>query len=73
MTGPIPATSAPVEDAVLDDLRQRLKATRPPTLAGPSGWERGTDAASLHDLLAYWADDDDWRRHEARLRELPGC
>ena len=71
MTSPVSASPRCVDDSVLDDLRHRLRATRPPTLAGPSGWERGTDAAYLQDLVAYWSDADDWRRHEARLLELP--
>ncbi len=71
MTGPVPAPPPRVDDAVLHDLRGRLRATRAPTLAGPAGWERGTDAAYLKDLVAYWADGYHWRPHEARLRERP--
>ena len=60
-----------VDDAILDDLRRRLTATRFVPLAGPAGWERGTDAGYLADLVAYWADGYDWRAHEDRLRALP--
>lgn len=56
-----------VEDAVLDDLRARIRATRWPDPAPGAPWERGTDLAYLRDLLAYWADGFDWR---AREREL---
>jgi pimeloyl-ACP methyl ester carboxylesterase len=60
----------PVDDAVLDDLRRRLRGTR---LVGglPGSWERGTDALYLADLVAYWADGYDWRAAEERIRSLP--
>ena len=60
-----------VDDSVLDDLRHRLRATRSVPLVGPSGWERGTAAAYLTELVAYWSDGYDWRVHEDRLRALP--
>ena len=50
------ATPDRVDDSVLDDLRNRLRATRTVTLAGPAGWERGTDAGYLAELVAYWRD-----------------
>jgi len=65
------ATPDRVDDTVVDDLRNRLRATRIVPLAGPASWERGTDAAYLADLLAYWRDGYDWRVHEDRLRSLP--
>jgi len=60
-----------VDESVLDDLRHRLRATRSVPLAGPSGWDRGTAAAYLTELVAYWSDGYDWRAHEERLRALP--
>jgi pimeloyl-ACP methyl ester carboxylesterase len=65
------ATPDRVDDAVLDDLHRRLRATRTVPLAGPAGWERGADPGYLADLVAYWADGYDWRVHEDRLRSLP--
>ena len=45
-----------VDQAVLDDLRARVAATRwPPAIAG-AGWERGTDIDYLRALAARWAD-----------------
>ncbi len=56
----------------LDDLRRRLAATRWPQPAG-AGWQLGTDAAYLRDLVAYWTDGFDWRRQEAWLDSvMPG-
>lgn len=65
------AAPEPVDQAVLDDLRDRLRATRRVPLAEGVGWSRGTDADYLTELLAYWAEDYDWRRHEERLLALP--
>jgi pimeloyl-ACP methyl ester carboxylesterase len=60
-----------VPDAVLDDLRDRLARTRWPVTARGVGWDRGTDPDYLRELLAYWQDGYDWRRHEAALNALP--
>ena len=60
-----------VDDAVLGDLRARLRAWRPVSTTGVPGWDRGTDGAWLSDLVAYWADAYDWRVHEGVIRSLP--
>ncbi len=59
-----------VAQAVLDDLRARLRAFRPVPLAPGAAWTRGVDARFLTDLVAAWAEDHDWREHEARVRSL---
>jgi len=61
---------AAVPADVLDDLRRRLLATRRVALPRV-GWERGTDADYLADLVAYWAGSYDWRVHEDRIRGWP--
>ncbi|AGZ40668.1 epoxide hydrolase family protein [Actinoplanes friuliensis] len=61
----------PVEQHVLDDLRARLSAYRRVAVPGGFGWARGVDGDYLGDLIAYWADGYDWRRHESRIRDLP--
>jgi pimeloyl-ACP methyl ester carboxylesterase len=60
-----------VEQAVLDDLRRRLRETNRVRLPEGTGWERGTDTGYLADLVSYWADSYDWRAHEERVRSLP--
>ena len=60
-----------VPEAVLADLRERLARTRWPATVRGVGWDRGTDPDYLRELVAYWADGYDWRRHEAALNELP--
>lgn len=60
-----------VADAVLDDLRRRLRATRWPDQPEDAGWALGTDVAYLRALAAHWAERFDWRAQEARLNALP--
>ena len=65
-TAPEPYTIH-VEDAVLDDLRARIRNTRWPDQVPGIGWAQGTELDYLRGLLDYWADGFDWR---AREREL---
>jgi pimeloyl-ACP methyl ester carboxylesterase len=60
-----------VEDAVLDDLRDRLARTRWPDELPGVGWDYGVPLAYLRDLAEYWRDGFDWRAREARLNALP--
>jgi pimeloyl-ACP methyl ester carboxylesterase len=56
-----------VEDDVLADLRARIANTRWPDAVPGIGWEQGTELGYLRDLLAYWAEDFDWRAQERAL------
>jgi pimeloyl-ACP methyl ester carboxylesterase len=56
-----------VADSVLDDLRQRLRATRWPEPAPGPPWSQGADLDYLRDLTGYWVDGFDWREQESRL------
>jgi epoxide hydrolase len=60
-----------IPQADLDDLRDRLHRTRWPDELPGVGWTRGVPLGYLKELAAYWADGYDWRKHEARLNELP--
>lgn len=59
-----------VDDAVLDDLRERLERTRLPDEIDATGWEYGIPMGYLRELVDYWRDEFDWRAQEARLNEL---
>jgi pimeloyl-ACP methyl ester carboxylesterase len=58
-----------VDEAILDDLRERLERTRWPE-AADVGWEYGMDQAFLRRLVEHWASDYDWRATESRLNKL---
>jgi pimeloyl-ACP methyl ester carboxylesterase len=79
VSGEVESFEIGVAAAVLDDLRARLLRTRWATgVASPRSrrsskraWSNGTDPAYLRELVAYWTDGYDWRRHEAALNTLP--
>jgi pimeloyl-ACP methyl ester carboxylesterase len=60
-----------IEDAVLEDLRERLARTRLPDQIEGTGWEQGIPIDYLAELVAWWRDAYDWRAAEARLARLP--
>ena len=60
-----------VPDAVLQDLKTRLRNTRLPQEIPNTGWDYGTDLAYLRSLVAYWRDRFDWRAQERKLNALP--
>ncbi len=60
-----------VPDPDLDDLLARLRRTRFPDDFANDGWEQGFPTKYLRELVAYWADDYDWRAHERRMNALP--
>ena len=69
--GSIRPFKAHVPQQVLDDLRQRIAATRWPdreTVADPS---QGVQLSRLQELVRYWGSGYDWRKVEARLNALP--
>jgi pimeloyl-ACP methyl ester carboxylesterase len=67
---PVEPFSIHVDDQVLSDLRARIGNTRWPDLAPGATWEQGTDLGYLRQVLAFWADEFDWRAQERKLNEL---
>ena len=59
-----------VDDAVLADLKARLRNTRWPAPAPGEPWSQGTDLGYLQDLVAYWAHGFDWRARERELNRF---
>jgi pimeloyl-ACP methyl ester carboxylesterase len=55
----------------IDDLRDRLARTRWPDELPGVGWSRGVPLGYLKGLVEYWRTSYDWRKHEARLNEIP--
>ena len=56
-----------VAEEVLADLRARIHQTRWPDQIPGIGWEQGADLDYLKPMLAYWADEFDWRAQEHAL------
>jgi pimeloyl-ACP methyl ester carboxylesterase len=56
-----------IDPETLSDLQQRIRNTRWPDSAPGAAWEQGTDLDYLRGLLAYWADEFDWRAQERGL------
>ncbi|MEX2561291.1 MAG: epoxide hydrolase, partial [Pirellulales bacterium] len=59
-----------VQDAVIEDLHQRLARTRFPDQIEDSGWTHGVDVAFMKELVTYWRDEYDWREQERRLNDF---
>src|SRR5262249_49844563 len=58
-----------VSDAELEDLRDRIKATRWPD--GEVDPSQGVQLETIQALADYWATDYDWRKFEKRFAALP--
>ncbi len=61
--------SLEIPQSDLDDLKQRLKNTRWPDKETPDDWTQGIPLAYTQELVAYWANQYDWRRCEAMLNK----
>jgi microsomal epoxide hydrolase len=59
-----------IDDAVLEDLRERIARARLPDTTENAGWSAGTDVAWLKGLLEEWRAHD-WRAAERELNRLP--
>ena len=60
-----------VDEAALDDLRDRLRRTRWPERETVGDWSQGVPLDYLRELCAYWASRYDWRATEQRLNQIP--
>src|SRR5215208_6456505 len=55
----------------LDDLRQRILATRWPEKEPVTDFSQGVPLATMQKLARYWATEYDWRKVEAKLNSYP--
>jgi pimeloyl-ACP methyl ester carboxylesterase len=60
-----------VDEAALNDLRDRLRRTRWPERETVGDWSQGVPLDYLRELCAYWASRYDWRATEHRLNQIP--
>lgn len=71
MAYPIKPYTVAIPQAKLDTLKQKLALTTWPDELDDSGWARGAPLDDVKRLAAVWKDSYDWRRHEAKINELP--
>lgn len=55
----------------IDDLHSRLRQTRWPDQIPGTEWRYGAKTDYIEQLCQYWANDYDWRKHEAELNRYP--
>jgi pimeloyl-ACP methyl ester carboxylesterase len=60
-----------IPEALLADMRSRLRHTRLPGDFGNAQWNYGVEQDWLAGMLQYWAEDYDWRAAEAAMNTLP--
>jgi hypothetical protein len=60
-----------VPQADLDDLVQRLNATRWPEKETVADFSQGVPLGLMQELARYWATDYDWRKVEAKINSYP--
>jgi pimeloyl-ACP methyl ester carboxylesterase len=58
-------------EAELEDLRERIEATRWPEQELVPDHSQGVQLQTIQELARYWASDYDWRQCEAKLNSLP--
>ncbi|MCP4618714.1 MAG: epoxide hydrolase [Bradyrhizobium sp.] len=59
-----------VSDAVLTDLKSRLRNTRWPEAELVDDWSQGAPLKWIKDVCGYWAEQYDWRKREAALNRF---
>ena len=59
-----------VDQAVLDDLDDRLRRVRWPDDPDNETWRFGVNRAYLEEFVQWWLDDYDWRAVEDRDQRL---
>ena len=62
--------SVHIDDEVLDDLRNRLAATRWPNELPGTGWDYGSNLDYMKELVDYWRNEFDWRAQEALINSF---
>ncbi len=66
----IQAFTIAIAQSTLDDVRERLARTRWPDEVEGAGWDYGTNAGYLKELVDYWQHTFDWRAQEVNLNQF---
>ncbi len=56
-------------ERAIADLHRRIDATRWPQLPFATGWDAGTDDATMNQLVRYWRREFDWFAVQRRLNQ----
>jgi len=56
-----------IEQHILDRIAHKLNSAVINPLPAGAGWEKGTSIAYMSELLEYWKNKYDWRKHEVLL------
>jgi len=67
---PTPFTVA-IPDEDVEELRRRLANTRWADDFGNADSKYGLQRGWLEQMVSYWAEDYDWRTHEAAINAFP--
>lgn len=59
-----------ISQSALDDLKNRIAATRWPDEIENSRWEYGTNKEYINSLCNYWQKEFDWQKQEAYLNSF---
>ena len=59
-----------IGDELLEDLRNRLRATRWPDELHGVGWDYGSTVDYMKELVEYWLNDFDWRAQERLINSF---
>lgn len=59
-----------ISQAVINDLKSRIAATRWPEEVSGAGWEYGTNLSYMKELSSYWQTGFNWKTQEAKLNQL---
>lgn len=60
-----------ISDEKLSALVEKLAYASFPDELDDAGWSRGAPLADIKRLTQYWKETYDWKKHEARINELP--
>ena len=70
MTAAVTPYRIEVPDALLDDLRIRLRNTRWPESELVDDWSQGAPLQWIKEVCRYWGEGYDWRKREAALNRF---
>ena len=59
-----------IESSTLDDVFNRLKNSRLTKDFGNKEWKYGTEENYLRDLIDYWLNKYDWKKHEKEINKF---